>query len=339
MGSDGPAAACMHRRAVAAGGLPCPAGRGAESHPPEVTPAPRRNPGRRPSPRPTSRLEADADEKFVQAVQRRAQMGDKVRRFEQTLSRQAAALDRLNEVTEGSQSVAAVGAAPGKPGTALAAQGTRTEPDPCRDRARHQHRVRGCRRTGDAARGLAGHPRGTLPVARAGATLGRTDRADRRHANPAGRPTVQAAGPGPQEQRPGDAGAKGRVGGGRRSRRTGPAAGDDGHATAVAGDPRSQRARADGHRAAPQPGHRDRLRARFRCGARPSAAAARRLCRGAAAADLLAAPPRQEAGRGRPVGRSGAARAGLGPGRPGCCWWPGPRCCMACKDPTCASSW
>ena len=47
--------------------------------------------------------QADADEKFVQAVQRRAQMGDKVRRFEQTLSRQAAALDRLNEVTEGSQ--------------------------------------------------------------------------------------------------------------------------------------------------------------------------------------------------------------------------------------------
>ena len=45
--------------------------------------------------------QADADEKFVQAVQRRAQMGDKVRRFEQTLVRQAAALDLLSEVTEG----------------------------------------------------------------------------------------------------------------------------------------------------------------------------------------------------------------------------------------------
>jgi potassium-dependent mechanosensitive channel len=44
--------------------------------------------------------QADADEKFVQAVQRRAQMSDKVRRLEQTLSRQAAALDQLSKVTE-----------------------------------------------------------------------------------------------------------------------------------------------------------------------------------------------------------------------------------------------
>ena len=43
---------------------------------------------------------ADADEKFIQAVQRRAQMTDKVRRMEQTLSRQAAALDQLSELTE-----------------------------------------------------------------------------------------------------------------------------------------------------------------------------------------------------------------------------------------------
>jgi potassium efflux system protein len=44
---------------------------------------------------------ADADEKFTQAVQRRAQMTDKVSRLEQTLSRQAAALDQLSQVTEG----------------------------------------------------------------------------------------------------------------------------------------------------------------------------------------------------------------------------------------------
>jgi len=43
---------------------------------------------------------ADADEKFIQAVQRRAQMTDKVRRLEQTLSRQAAAVDQLSQVTE-----------------------------------------------------------------------------------------------------------------------------------------------------------------------------------------------------------------------------------------------
>ena len=45
---------------------------------------------------------ADADEKFIQAVQRRAQMVDRVRRFEQALSRQATALDRLAELTESS---------------------------------------------------------------------------------------------------------------------------------------------------------------------------------------------------------------------------------------------
>ena len=44
---------------------------------------------------------ADADEKFIQAVQRRAQMTDKVRRLQQTLTRQAAALDQLSQVTEG----------------------------------------------------------------------------------------------------------------------------------------------------------------------------------------------------------------------------------------------
>jgi len=41
---------------------------------------------------------ADADEKFVQAVLRRSQVDDKVRRFEQTLADQAAALSRLNEL-------------------------------------------------------------------------------------------------------------------------------------------------------------------------------------------------------------------------------------------------
>ena len=45
---------------------------------------------------------ADADEKFIQAVQRRAQMVDRVRRFEQALSSQATALDRLAELTESS---------------------------------------------------------------------------------------------------------------------------------------------------------------------------------------------------------------------------------------------
>jgi potassium efflux system protein len=44
---------------------------------------------------------ADADEKFVQAVRRRAQMTDKVRRLELALSRQAAALEQLSQVTEG----------------------------------------------------------------------------------------------------------------------------------------------------------------------------------------------------------------------------------------------
>ena len=43
---------------------------------------------------------ADADEKFIQAVQRRAQMTDKVRRLEQTLSRQSASLDQLSQVTD-----------------------------------------------------------------------------------------------------------------------------------------------------------------------------------------------------------------------------------------------
>ena len=43
---------------------------------------------------------ADADEKFIQAVQRRAQIADKVQRFEQSLARQAAALDRLADLTE-----------------------------------------------------------------------------------------------------------------------------------------------------------------------------------------------------------------------------------------------
>ena len=46
---------------------------------------------------------ADADEKFIQAVQRRAQMGDKVRHLEQTLTRQAAALDQLSELTQSSE--------------------------------------------------------------------------------------------------------------------------------------------------------------------------------------------------------------------------------------------
>lgn len=46
---------------------------------------------------------ADADEKFVQAVERRAKATDKVQRFEQALSRQSAALDRLTELTEGSE--------------------------------------------------------------------------------------------------------------------------------------------------------------------------------------------------------------------------------------------
>ena len=43
---------------------------------------------------------ADADEKFIQAVQRRSQMTDKVRRLEQTLSRQSAAVDQLSQVTD-----------------------------------------------------------------------------------------------------------------------------------------------------------------------------------------------------------------------------------------------
>jgi small-conductance mechanosensitive channel len=43
---------------------------------------------------------ADADEKFIQAVQRRAQMTDKVRRLEQTLARQSVALDQLSQVTD-----------------------------------------------------------------------------------------------------------------------------------------------------------------------------------------------------------------------------------------------
>ena len=45
---------------------------------------------------------ADADEKFIQSAQRRAQAHDRVLRIEQALSRQAAAIDRLTEVTEGS---------------------------------------------------------------------------------------------------------------------------------------------------------------------------------------------------------------------------------------------
>jgi potassium-dependent mechanosensitive channel len=45
---------------------------------------------------------ADADEKFLQAVERRSQALDKVQRFEETLARQADALNSLTEVTEGS---------------------------------------------------------------------------------------------------------------------------------------------------------------------------------------------------------------------------------------------
>jgi potassium efflux system protein len=45
---------------------------------------------------------ADAEEKFVQAVQRRAQAADNVLRIEQALSQQAEAIDRLSELTEGS---------------------------------------------------------------------------------------------------------------------------------------------------------------------------------------------------------------------------------------------
>jgi small-conductance mechanosensitive channel len=43
---------------------------------------------------------ADADEKFIQSVQRRAQATDRVQRIEQALSQQAAAIDRLTELIE-----------------------------------------------------------------------------------------------------------------------------------------------------------------------------------------------------------------------------------------------
>jgi potassium-dependent mechanosensitive channel len=46
--------------------------------------------------------QADADEKFIQAVQRRVQMTAKVQRFAQVLSGQATALDELTERTDGS---------------------------------------------------------------------------------------------------------------------------------------------------------------------------------------------------------------------------------------------
>jgi potassium-dependent mechanosensitive channel len=45
---------------------------------------------------------ADADEKFVQTVQRRSQMPEKLRRFEQSLSAQDASVDRLATLTESS---------------------------------------------------------------------------------------------------------------------------------------------------------------------------------------------------------------------------------------------
>ena len=45
---------------------------------------------------------ADAEEKFVQSVQRRAQATDRIQRIEQSLSRQSAAIERLRELTEGS---------------------------------------------------------------------------------------------------------------------------------------------------------------------------------------------------------------------------------------------
>jgi len=45
---------------------------------------------------------ADAEEKFVQSVQRRAQAPDKLLRIRQALSQQAEAIDRLTELTEGS---------------------------------------------------------------------------------------------------------------------------------------------------------------------------------------------------------------------------------------------
>jgi small-conductance mechanosensitive channel len=45
---------------------------------------------------------ADADEKFLQSVQRRAQASDKVAQIERTLSSQVAAIEQLTELTEGS---------------------------------------------------------------------------------------------------------------------------------------------------------------------------------------------------------------------------------------------
>ena len=45
---------------------------------------------------------ADADEVLVQAITRRSQVGDKLRRFDQTLAEQSAALTRLSELTESS---------------------------------------------------------------------------------------------------------------------------------------------------------------------------------------------------------------------------------------------
>lgn len=45
---------------------------------------------------------ADADEILIQAITRRSQVGDKLRRFDQTLAEQSAALNRLSELTDGS---------------------------------------------------------------------------------------------------------------------------------------------------------------------------------------------------------------------------------------------
>ena len=141
------------------------------------------------------------------------------------------------------RAVPAVGAAAGEPGASLAAQGPGADTDTRRARAGHEHRVRRRGRAGRASRGLAGDPHRTLPVAGASATFGRTDRTDRSSTGHAGRAAGQAAGPGPQEQHPGDAGAEGRD----RSRwpggRAGPPTGHHGHAAAVAGTARCRRTR------------------------------------------------------------------------------------------------
>jgi hypothetical protein len=253
---------------------------------------------------------ADADEKFIQAVRRRSQMTDKVRRLEQTLSRQSAAVDQLSQVTDSNDL------------SQLSVQRLESLERhwQLKDRALNQTRADIARATNmaseDAAelavlrtawQATAAQPNlSPALVQRADELITQIDAAQAMLADPLAK-LLDLGRKGNALSTQVQKGVSEVV---REVVRPGPAPGDDGFAAAVAGDPRGRHAGAGGFGSAPQPGDRICLRARFRRRPRTAAAGAGRLCAAAAAGHLLAAAPRQGAGRRRPAGRACAAGAG-----------------------------